>query len=135
MQEMAYSDIHSMSVDPGSLDDGRLSSQGSGEGMGGGNVGVAVALNHRGEYSGGSSELVIGNRSSSQTGNHRKTSVRDWISFKAVCNTDTTKFLPFLFPVIFSGSRGARGGGNSWFRFSIELISHTGGIQCQCKDT
>lgn len=92
-----------MSVDPGSLDDGRLSSQGSGEGMGGANVGVAMVLDHRGEYSGGSSELVIGNRSSSQTGNHRKTSVRDWINFMAICNTDTTKFLPyfhkFLFPL------------------------------------
>lgn len=45
--ETAYSDIRSMSVDPGSLDD-PLSSPGSGEG-----------LKKEGEFSGGMDELVV----------------------------------------------------------------------------
>ena len=77
VQETTQSDIRSMSVDPGSLDE-QLSSQGSVEGGGGGGAGgVAVesgVSKKRGEFSGGmdeSSELVIVSSETSGTGTLR----------------------------------------------------------------
>ncbi len=53
VQETTLSDVRSMSVDPGSLD-GRLSSHDSSEGL------VVDGIKRkRGEYSGGTSEMVI----------------------------------------------------------------------------
>lgn len=68
VQETAYSDVRSMSVDPGSLDD-PLSSPGSGEGA------------KEGEFSGGVDELVVvsGNGAARLTGvtkAHKGTMVR-----------------------------------------------------------
>ena len=55
MNDVAHSDIRSMSVGPGSLDD-QVSSQGSGEVL-------TDGVQKRGEFSGGSSELVVGGSS------------------------------------------------------------------------
>lgn len=69
LQETSQSDIRSMSVDPGSLDD-QPASQGSSEGVGIGRIMGVEPAKKSGEFSGGveSSELVVGASSSQLVG-------------------------------------------------------------------